>query len=128
MRRKLDKERTDNLQPDRIHTDKEKEENNCVNSLCCRLKPCPFIIYSSSSRNSVVDTIKKEKSCVHHIAVSKDWKNEIIFCITNEISSTIISLSSSDKLFLESGFFIRNYYYITNYHWNLLRFTLYIRS
>ena len=86
MRRKLDKERTDNLQPDRIHTDKEKEENNCVNSLCCRLKPCPFIIYSSSSRNSVVDTIKKEKSCVHHIAVSKDWKNEIIFCITNEIS------------------------------------------
>merc|ERR1712232_481575 len=68
------------------HDDKEKEENNCVNSLCCRLKPCPFIIYSSSSRNSVVDTIKKEKSCVHHIAVSKDWKNEIIFCITNEIS------------------------------------------
>ena len=69
------------------HDDKEKEENNCVNSLCCRLKPCPFIIYSSSSRNSVVDTIKKEKSCVHHIAVSKDWKNEIIFCITNEILS-----------------------------------------
>ena len=85
------------------HDDKEKEENNCVNSLCCRLKPCPFIIYSSSSRNSVVDTIKKEKSCVHHIAVSKDWKNEIIFCITNEISFTIISLSSSDKFFLESG-------------------------
>ena len=52
----------------------------------------------------------------------------LIFCITNEISFTIISLSSSDKLFLESGFFIRNYYYITNYHWNLLRFTLYIRS
>ena len=44
----------------------------------------------------------------------------LIFCITNEISFTIISLSSSDKLFLESGFFIRNYYYITNYHRNLL--------
>merc|ERR1712007_334997 len=42
-----------------------------------------------------------------------------VFCITNEISFTIISLSSSDKFFLESGFFIRNYYYITNYHRNL---------
>ena len=41
--------------------------------------------------------------------------NEIIFCITNEISFTIISLSSSDKFFLESRFFIRNYYFITNY-------------
>merc|ERR1712137_10686 len=49
--------------------------------------------------------------------------NEIIFCITNEISFTIISLSSSDKFFLESGFFIRNCYYITNYHRNLLSFT-----
>merc|ERR1712151_174588 len=55
-------------------------------------------------------------------------KNEIIFCITNEISFTIISLSSSDKFFLESGFFIRSCYYITNYHRNLLSFTLYIRS
>ena len=45
--------------------------------------------------------------------------NEIIFCITNEISFTIISLSSSDKFILESGFFIRNYYYITNYLRNL---------
>merc|ERR1711972_744325 len=53
-------------------------------------------------------------------------KNEIIFCITNEISFTIISLSSSDKFFLESGFFIRSCYYITNYHRNLLSFTLYI--
>jgi len=52
----------------------------------------------------------------------------ILFSITNEISFTIISLSSSDKFFLESWFFIRNYYYITNYHRNLLRFTLYIRS
>ena len=52
----------------------------------------------------------------------------ILFCIINEISFTIISLSSSDKFFLESRFFIRNYYYITNYHRNLLRFTLYIRS
>ena len=42
--------------------------------------------------------------------------------------SFFISLSSSDKFFLESWFFIRNYYYITNYHRNLLRFTLYIRS
>merc|ERR1712190_612245 len=50
-------------------------------------------------------------------------KNEIIFYITNEISFTIISLSSSDKFFLESGFFIRNCYYITNYHRNLLSFT-----
>merc|ERR1711976_929577 len=33
-------------------------------------------------------------------------KNEIIFCITNEISFTIISLSSSDKFFLESGFLL----------------------
>ena len=52
----------------------------------------------------------------------------ILFSITNEVSFTIISLSSSDKFFLESWFFIRNYYYITNYHRNLLRFTLYIRS
>merc|ERR1712137_980723 len=44
----------------------------------------------------------------------------ILFCIINEISFTIISLSSSDKFFLESRFFIRNYYYITNYHRNLL--------
>ena len=43
-------------------------------------------------------------------------------------SFTIISLSSSDKFSLESWFFIRNYYYITNYHRNLLKFTLYIRS
>ena len=36
-------------------------------------------------------------------------------------------LSSSDhKLFLESWFFIRDYYFITNDIWNLLRFTLYI--
>ena len=61
--------------------------------------------------------------------ITKSWKNiEIIFCITNEISFTIISLSSSDKFFLESWFSSWNYYYITNYHWNLLRFTLYIRS
>ena len=52
----------------------------------------------------------------------------ILFSILNEISFTIISLSSSDKFFLESWFFISNYYYITNYHRNLLRFTLYIRS
>ena len=26
------------------------------------------------------------------------------------------------------GFLLRNYYFLTNYHWNLLRFTLYIRS
>merc|ERR1711935_23554 len=39
-------------------------------------------------------------------------KNGIIFCITNEISFTIISLFSSDKFFLESGFFIRSCYYI----------------
>ena len=51
-----------------------------------------------------------------------------LFCITNEISFTIISLSSSDKFFLKSWFSSWNYYYITNYHWNLLRFTLYIRS
>merc|ERR1739848_788394 len=57
-----------------------------------------------------------------------EYKTRIIFCITNEISFTIISLSSSDKFFLESWFFIRNYYYITNYYRNLLRFTLYIRS
>ena len=56
------------------------------------------------------------------------WFLEIIFCITNEITFRIISLSSSDKFFLESGFFLRNYYYNTNYHRNLLRFTLYIRS
>ena len=61
--------------------------------------------------------------------ISKSWKNiEIIFCITNEISFTIISLSSSDKFFLESWFSSWNYYFLTNYHWNLLRFTLYIRS
>merc|ERR1712186_174069 len=53
---------------------------------------------------------------------------EIRFCIINEISFTIISMSSSDKFFLESGFFIRSCYYITNYHRNLLGFTLYIRS
>ena len=59
----------------------------------------------------------------------KIWKTyEIIFCITNEISFTIISLSFSDKFFLEFWFSSWNYYYITNYHWNLLRFTLYIRS
>lgn len=51
----------------------------------------------------------------------------LIFFITNEISFTIISLSSDHKLFLESWFFIRDYYFITNYIWNLLRFTLYIR-
>merc|ERR1712129_429068 len=36
------------------------------------------------------------------------WKNiEIIFCITNEISFTIISLSSSDKcIFILTGLFI----------------------
>merc|ERR1711990_924267 len=34
-----------------------------------------------------------------------------IFCIISEISFTIISLSSSDKFFLESGFFIREVYY-----------------
>ena len=50
-----------------------------------------------------------------------------IFCITNEISFTIISLSFDHKLFLEYWFFIRNYYFITNYYRNLLRFTLYIR-
>merc|ERR1711988_1890316 len=60
--------------------------------------------------------------------MGKDRKNEIIFCITNEISFTIISLSSSDKFFLESGFFIRSCYYVTNCHRNLLSFTLYIRS
>jgi len=54
--------------------------------------------------------------------------SRIIFCITNEISFTIISLSSSDKFFLESGFFIRSCYYVTNCHRNLLSFTLYIRS
>ena len=57
------------------------------------------------------------------------WKViDNIFCITNEISFTIISLSSSDKFFLESWFSSWNYYFLTNYHWNLLRFTLYIRS
>merc|ERR1712194_632020 len=50
----------------------------------------------------------------------------IIFCITSEISFTIISLSSSDKFFLEFWFSSWNCYCITNYHWNLLRFTLYI--
>merc|ERR1712012_1461476 len=57
------------------------------------------------------------------------WKViDNIFCITNEISFTIISLSSSDKFFLESWFSSWNYYFLTNYHWNLLSFTLYIRS
>merc|ERR1712178_202283 len=51
-------------------------------------------------------------------------RNEIIFCIINEISFTIISLSSSDKFFLESRFFIRSCYYITNYHRNLLCFLI----
>ena len=47
--------------------------------------------------------------------ITKSWKNiEIIFCITNEISFTIISLSSSDKFFLESWFSSWNYYYITD--------------
>ena len=50
-----------------------------------------------------------------------------LFCITNEISFTIISLSSSDKFFLKSWFSSWNYYYITNYDRNLLRITLYIR-
>ena len=37
--------------------------------------------------------------------IRNSWKNiEIIFCITNEIPFTIISLSSSDKFFLESWF------------------------
>merc|ERR1712166_699917 len=45
----------------------------------------------------------------------------ILFCITNEISFTIISLSSSDKFFLESWFFISSCYYITNCHRNLLK-------
>ena len=63
----------------------------------------------------------------------KKWENhwkviDNIFCITNEISFTIISLSSSDKFFLESWFSSWNYYFLTNYHWNLLVFTLYIRS
>ena len=65
---------------------------------------------------------------IFYYLFSSGWKNEIIFCITNEISFTIISLSSSDKFFLKSWFSSWNYYYITNYHWNLLRFTLYIRS
>merc|ERR1711974_461648 len=52
----------------------------------------------------------------------------IIFYITNEISFTIISLSSTNKFFLEPWFSPWNYYYITNYYWNLLRFTLYFRS
>ena len=47
-----------------------------------------------------------------------------IFCITNEISFTIISLSSSDKFFLESGFFIRNYYYIRCEQRNYLQHTV----
>merc|ERR1711871_533554 len=46
------------------------------------------------------------------------------FSIPNEISFRIISLSSSDKLLLESWFFISSCYYITNCHRNLLSFTL----
>merc|ERR1712204_57773 len=39
--------------------------------------------------------------------MGKSWKNvEIIFCITNEISFTIISLSSSDKFFWNFGFLL----------------------
>ncbi len=34
----------------------------------------------------------------------------LFFCMTNEISFTIISLSSSDKIFLESGFCIRIFF------------------
>merc|ERR1712046_499456 len=47
--------------------------------------------------------------------------SEIISCITNEISFTIISLSSSDKFFLESGFFIRIFFFIREmlYGWCL---------
>ena len=52
----------------------------------------------------------------------------IIFYITNEISFTIISLSSTNKFFLEPWFSPWNYYYNTNYYWNLLRFPLYFRS
>ena len=37
---------------------------------------------------------------IFYYLFSSGWKNEIIFCITNEISFTIISLSSSDKFFL----------------------------
>jgi len=51
----------------------------------------------------------------------------LFFCITIKISFTIISLSSSNKFFLEYWFSIRNYYYITNYYWNIFIFILYIR-
>merc|ERR1711959_890070 len=47
----------------------------------------------------------------------------ILFSIPNEISFTIISLSSSDKFFFEYWFFISSCYYITNCHRNLLSFT-----
>jgi hypothetical protein len=74
--------------------------------------------------------IRTHSWCSYIIFYSSDKypMERFISLRTNEISFTIISLSSSDKFFLESGFFIRNYYYITNYHRNLLRFTLYIRS
>ena len=105
---------------------------------------CEFIdlliinLLLSSSWMSYGSACKKEerKLCQallridHKLFISSSWPvvSRIIFCITNEISSTIISLSSSDKFFLKSWFSSWNYYYITNYHWNLLRFTLYIRS
>ena len=96
------------------------------------LAPCgPYCALSLSLPSFHVSFLTSKlipKDPIHRSTFHGLFFNEIIFCITNEISFTIISLSSSDKFFLESGFFIRNYYYITNYHRNLLRFTLYIRS
>merc|ERR1712211_121368 len=40
----------------------------------------------------------------------------------------LIIFISWDDLLFGISFSSWNYYYITNYHWNLLRFTLYIRS
>ena len=80
-------------------------------------------------QSSLTGASKNRKISSRSSLISSSWPvvSRIIFCITNEISSTIISLSSSDKFFLKSWFSSWNYYYITNYHWNLLRFTLYIR-
>ena len=50
-------------------------------------------------------TFSSSSFSIYRSIIIRIWKNEIIFCITNEISFTIISLSSSDKfnLFLSSG-------------------------
>jgi len=71
-----------------------------------------YLFYHMKVKNVIIDFLLviqiigfQNESCI---------LEPIIFCITNEISFRIISLSSDHKFFLECWFSIRNYYYIWN--------------